>query len=136
LHEANIQIQAKVVVFDALRVAMRIALPASHRGLKDEGEPDIKTIEARVKAFRHCDKIKALLPTDLGYRKMMKQTDLAQRFADIELVRQELKQDEEAENKYLKGMAKLFRISNLPAKLTEAPQNKMAMTQSNQTLRS
>jgi hypothetical protein len=31
LHEANIQIQAKVVVFDALRVAMRIALPASQK---------------------------------------------------------------------------------------------------------
>jgi hypothetical protein len=221
LHEANIQIQAKVLVFDELRVAMRIALPASHLGLKDEGEPDIKTIEARVKAFRHADKIKALLPTDLGYRKMMKQidkywdklfadpievetkdgllliqpqrtnnlmetffrdlkhdwrkkfgtstlsktlksmpanialiknlkvpqymaiilagkTDLAQRFADIdiELVRQELKQDEEDENKYLKGMAKLFRISNLPAKLAEVTQNKMEMPQSNQTLRS
>lgn len=66
----------------------------------------------------------------------MKKTDLAQRFADIELVRQELKQDEEAENKYLKGMVKLFRISNLPAKLAEAPQNKMEITQSNQTLRS
>jgi hypothetical protein len=42
LHEANIQTQAKVVVFDALTVTMKIALPASHRGLKDEGEPDIK----------------------------------------------------------------------------------------------
>jgi hypothetical protein len=64
--------------------------------------------------------------------------DLAQRFADIdiELVRQELKQDEEDENKYLKGMATLFRISNLPAKLAEVTQNKMEMPQSNQTLRS
>jgi protoporphyrinogen oxidase len=52
------------------------------------------------------------------------------------LVRQELKQDEEDENKYLKGMAKLFRISNLPAKLAEVTQNKMEMPQSNQTLRS
>jgi hypothetical protein len=51
LHEANIQIQAKVIVFDALRVAMRIALPASHLGLKDEGEPDIKTIEALEKHY-------------------------------------------------------------------------------------
>ena len=65
----------KISVFDDLRECMRIALPDSQQGLNDNGDEDIKTIEARVKAFRHSEKINQLVAKDLSYKKMLKQID-------------------------------------------------------------
>ena len=46
-------IEKKIVVFEKLRKAMRIALPAGAHGLNDEGRKGgIRTIEARVAKFR------------------------------------------------------------------------------------
>lgn len=46
-------IEKKITVFERLRKAMRIALPAGSHGLNDEGRKgNIRTIENRVKAFR------------------------------------------------------------------------------------
>jgi hypothetical protein len=42
------KIQDKIIVFDALRNAMRIACPGKTQGLNDKGDDDIKTIEKRV----------------------------------------------------------------------------------------
>lgn len=67
--------QEKVIVFDELRDAMRIALPSGHQGLKDEGDQEIKTIETRVCAFRHSDNIKRLASSHIAYKKMVKQID-------------------------------------------------------------
>jgi len=67
--------QEKVVVFDQLREAMRIALPTHHQGLKDEGDQDIKTIEARLSVFRYSDNMKQRASSHLAYRKMVKQID-------------------------------------------------------------
>ena len=45
-------IHEKIEVFDKLRVAMRMTLPAGNDGLNDNGQDsDIKTIERRVKKF-------------------------------------------------------------------------------------
>ncbi|MFQ5439805.1 MAG: hypothetical protein ACE5DK_13360, partial [Paracoccaceae bacterium] len=65
----------KAALFDELREAMRIAEPDSHRGLNDEGDDDMKTIEGRVKQFRHSEKVKTLANSDVSYRKMVKQID-------------------------------------------------------------
>ncbi len=54
---------------------MRIARPDSDRGLNDEGDGDIKTIESRVKAFRYSQTIQALSASDISYQKMVKQID-------------------------------------------------------------
>ena len=46
-------IEAKIIVFEKLRKAMRIALPAGLHGLNDEGRKgNIRTIESRVRKFR------------------------------------------------------------------------------------
>jgi len=68
-------IEQKIVIFNQLREAMRIARPDSGQGLNDEGGGDIKTIERRVKTFRESDKIKTLSVNDTGYQKMVKQID-------------------------------------------------------------
>lgn len=70
-----LRMQEKVVIFDQLRAAMRIAQPDSQAGLNDEGDANIKTIQARVTAFRHSKEIKALSATTVAYRKMIKQID-------------------------------------------------------------
>jgi len=67
--------QDKIEVFDDLRKCMRIALLESQRGLNDNGDHDIKSIETRVKAFRHSGKIVQLAAKDLSYKKMLKQID-------------------------------------------------------------
>ena len=54
---------------------MRIADPENNQGLNDEGDKDIKTIENRVKKFRHSAKIVALASNDTRYLKMVKQID-------------------------------------------------------------
>ena len=70
-----LRMQEKIRKFDQLREAMRIAQPDSQAGLNDEGDADIKTIQARVTAFRHSKAIKELSETTLAYRKMIKQID-------------------------------------------------------------
>lgn len=68
-----LRMQEKVRIFDQLRAAMRIAQPGGQAGLNDEGDADIKTIQACVTAFRHSKEIKELSETTLAYRKMIKQ---------------------------------------------------------------
>ncbi len=75
LNQSVSLMQEKVIVFDQLREAMRIALPNDHKGLKDEGDQDIKTIEARVSAFRYSDNIEQLASNHIAYKKMIKQID-------------------------------------------------------------
>jgi hypothetical protein len=65
----------KTLLFDELREAMRIACPDKTQGLNDPGNDDIKTIEGRVRQFRHSSKIVALAASDTGYHKMVKQID-------------------------------------------------------------
>ena len=67
--------EQKIAHFDQLREAMRIARPDSGRGLNDDGDGEIKTIESRVKAFRNSQIIKALSASDISYQKMVKQID-------------------------------------------------------------
>ena len=69
------RIEQKIVIFNQLREAMRIARPDSDKGLNDEGDGDIKTIESRVKAFRYSQTIQALSASDISYQKMVKQID-------------------------------------------------------------
>ena len=54
LNDLAQNIESKVVVFDKLRCAMRIALPEGKNGLNDNGcdSMDMKTIEEKVIAFR------------------------------------------------------------------------------------
>ena len=68
-------IQGKIVIFDELREAMRIACPDKNQGLNDKGDDDIKTIETQVSKFRHSSKIVALASSDTSYHKMVKQID-------------------------------------------------------------
>lgn len=69
------RIEQKIVIFNQLREAMRIARPDSDQGLNDEGDGDIKTIESRVKAFRYSQAIQTLSASDISYQKMVKQID-------------------------------------------------------------
>jgi hypothetical protein len=75
LNQSISLMQEKVLVFDKLREAMRIALPKDHQGLKDEGDPDIKTIEKRVSDFRFSDDVEQLASKHIAYKKMIKQID-------------------------------------------------------------
>jgi hypothetical protein len=68
-------IQEKIVIFESLRGAMRIARVEAHQGLNDEGDEDIKTIESRVKRFRYSARIVALASSDTSDQKMVKQID-------------------------------------------------------------
>ncbi len=69
------KMQDKVIRFDRLREAMRIAQPDSQDGLNDEGDPEITTIKARVGLFRHAEEIVQLAATDTSYKKMVQQID-------------------------------------------------------------
>ncbi len=69
------RIEQKIAIFNQLREAMRIARPDSDKGLNDEGDGDIKTIESRVKAFRYSQTIQTLSASDISYQKMVKQID-------------------------------------------------------------
>ncbi len=69
------RIEQKITIFDTLRAAMRIAHPDSGRGLNDDGDGDIQTIERRVKTFRESEKIKTLSLNDISYQNMLKQID-------------------------------------------------------------
>jgi len=53
MEQAVQNLEGHILIFDRLRQALRIALPAGNRGLNDEGsEGNIRSIEQRVKAFR------------------------------------------------------------------------------------
>ena len=69
------RIQEKIIIFDELRDAMRIACADKTQGLNDNGDDDIKTIEKRVSQFRHSPKIVTLASSDTSYYKMVKQID-------------------------------------------------------------
>jgi len=75
LNQSISLMQEKVLMFDKLREAMKIALPKDHHGLKDEGDPDIKTIEAQVSDFRFSNDVKQLAAEHIAYKKMIKQID-------------------------------------------------------------
>jgi hypothetical protein len=67
-------IEAKVVVFEKLRSAMRIALPAGPHGINDEGRAGhIRTIEKRVTAFRAWLTRRKDYPQDRAAGKMIEQ---------------------------------------------------------------
>jgi hypothetical protein len=69
------RIEQKIICFDQLREAMRIARPDCGQGLNDDGDSEIKTIASRVKAFRYSETIQALSASDISYQKMVKQID-------------------------------------------------------------
>ncbi len=75
LHNLVTRIEGKIILFDRLREAMRIARPDCSQGLNDSGDGDIKTIEGRVKAFRYSPELSALSASDVSYQKMVKQID-------------------------------------------------------------
>jgi len=69
-------IEARVTVFEKLRTAMRIALPAGSHGINDEGcTGHIRTIEKRVTAFRAWLTGRKDYPQDRAAGKMIEQID-------------------------------------------------------------
>ena len=76
LWDAVAAIEAKIVVFEKLRQAMRIALPAGSHGLNDEGRTgNIRTIEKRVTRFRTWLTGRPDYPRNLAAQKMIQQID-------------------------------------------------------------
>jgi len=76
LRKAAKEMEEKAAVFDKLRHAMRIALPAGCHGLNDRGSNErISTIEGRVTHFRRwlCDD--RTLSQQQGYQNMIAQLD-------------------------------------------------------------
>ncbi len=69
-------IEAKIVVFEKLREAMRIAPKSGGNGLNDEGKKgNIRTIEKRVKKFRAWMTGRKDYPQNPAARKMIEQID-------------------------------------------------------------
>jgi len=69
-------IEAKIAVFEKLRKAMRIALPAGSHGLNDEGrQGNIRTIETRVSKFREGVVRRKHYAQDADAQKMIEQID-------------------------------------------------------------
>jgi len=76
LWKAVAAVEAKTIIFEKLRKAMRIALPHSPHGLNDEGGTgNIHTIEKRVKAFRAGLTARKDYPQDRAAQKMIEQID-------------------------------------------------------------
>jgi hypothetical protein len=76
LWKAVANLETKITIFEKLRKAMRIALPAGPHGLNDEGRTDnIRTIEKRVTAFRAWLTRRKDYPQDRAAGKMIKQID-------------------------------------------------------------
>ena len=75
LSSTVLRMHDKVAIFDQLREAMRIAQPDSAKGLNDQGDADITTIQQRVTRFRHAESITELAASHIAYRKMLKQID-------------------------------------------------------------
>jgi len=69
-------VEAKTIVFEKLRKAMRIALPSGPHGLNDEGGTgSIRTIEKSVKAFRVWLTRRQDYSQDRAAQKMIEQID-------------------------------------------------------------
>ena len=69
-------IEAKITVFEKLRKAMRIALPAGSHGLNDEGRKgNIRSIETRVQKFRDGVVHRKDYAQNCDAQKMIKQID-------------------------------------------------------------
>ncbi len=69
-------LETKITVFEKLRKAMRIAMPAGTYGLNDEGRTgQIRTIEKRVSAFRAWLTRRQDYPKDRAAVKMIEQID-------------------------------------------------------------
>jgi len=76
LWEAIATLEGKIVVFEKLRNAMRIALPCGSHGLNDEGRTGhIRTIEKRVTRFRTWLTGCPDYPRNLAAQKMIEQID-------------------------------------------------------------
>lgn len=75
LENTVVRLLEKDIVFDRLRVAMRIAQPNTSDGLNDEGDTDMKTIKASVTQFRQDEQLKQKAVTQVAYQKMFKQID-------------------------------------------------------------
>lgn len=70
------ELEKRILIFERLRKAMRIANPSGRRGLNDEGNnTDIKTIEYRVKKFRFCLTTRKDYPQNHDAQKMISQID-------------------------------------------------------------
>lgn len=68
------QMREKVAIFEQLRKAMRIAIPAEKQGLKDLGNKiSIKSVKTKVTAFRN--KLKKKASKNEAYQNMLKQLD-------------------------------------------------------------
>ena len=76
LWKAVAVLETKIIVFEKLRKAMRIARPSGSYGLNDEGRTgNIRTIEKRVKAFRAWLTRRKDHPQDRAAEKMVEQID-------------------------------------------------------------
>ena len=77
LQELIRTVQEKVVIFDQLRTAMKIALPEHNEGLNDNGKNiSMKTIKEKVTHFRFSERVKtAVSKGDKSYQKMIEQID-------------------------------------------------------------
>jgi hypothetical protein len=76
LQQASARMTEKVEVFDRLRKALGLAVPAGTEGLNDDGDfPAIKTIEHRVRKFRQWLVSERNSPLTNDYEKMLKQID-------------------------------------------------------------
>ena len=76
LWKAVAALDTKIIVFEKLRKAMRIALPAGTHGLNDEGRAsNIRTIEKHVTAFRAWLLRRKDYPQDHAAHKMIEQID-------------------------------------------------------------
>jgi len=76
LKRAARELARKAEVFDALRQALSIAQPEGGHGLNDDGdEPDLETIEEKVKAFRKWGVEEKQFTEDRAYVKMLGQID-------------------------------------------------------------
>ncbi len=111
----NIQtIEEKIIIFEKLRAAMRIAQVDKLNGLNDEGDTDINTIESEVKSFRGSEMIKQIETTDISYKKFVKQIDKYWKmlFADpIELILPNGKTKEILPQRTNNLMEQLFRFT-------------------------
>lgn len=85
LWDAVEEIEKRIIVFERLRKAMRIAGPFGRRGLNDQGsKTNIKTIESRVKKFREWLTNRKGYQQNQDAKKMISQIDKYEKklFAD------------------------------------------------------
>lgn len=69
------QMREKIVIFEQLREAMRIAIPTEKQGIKDLGNNiSIKSIKTKVTAFRNS-KLSKKASKNKAYQNMLKQLD-------------------------------------------------------------